>query len=60
MSYSGVAIFERSEILIYMQGASIWAGMYKKMCTAGCKICPAIKKTSARTGERWSDTGCCA
>ena len=31
--------------------ASIWAGVYQKLCTVGCGICPAIKNVGENRGD---------
>ena len=51
MSFSGVTIFERSELASNLQSVSIWAGVCQKLCTAGCWICPAIKNVGENRGE---------
>ena len=43
MSYSGVTIFERSELLI-CRGHQFGLECVKKLCTAGSWISPVIKK----------------
>ena len=44
MSYSGVTIFERSELLICrVHQFGLECFKTEKLCTAGCWICPAIK-----------------